>query len=146
MTNGPMLMRLYNTITGEEISSQIIKSEELVSVHIEPLSAAAVSWKVQVPEAIEGLQYRISVQSGNFTDGEESVIPVLSNRQLVTETLPIWQLANETKSYQINNLVHNTSQTLQNHQLRVDVSNNATWLMMQSLPYLFEYPHQCSEQ
>lgn len=140
------LLRLYNTITGEEISSQIIKSEELISVHIEALSAVTVSWKVQVPEAIEGLQYRISVQSGNFTDGEESVIPVLSNRQLVTETLPIWQLANETKSYQINNLVHNTSQTLQNHQLRVDVSNNATWLMMQSLPYLFEYPHQCSEQ
>lgn len=149
-TENPMkataLLRLFNTITGEEISSQIIKSEELVSVHIEPLSAATVSWKVQVPEAIEGLQYRISAQSDNFTDGEESVIPVLSNRQLVTETLPIWQLANETKSYQINNLVHNTSQTLQNHQLRVDVSNNATWLLMQSLPYLFEYPHQCSEQ
>lgn len=140
------LLRLYNTITGEEISSQIIKSEALVPTAIQPFSASTVSWNVQVPQNIEGLQYRISVQSGNFTDGEESVLPVLSNRQLVTETLPIWQLANETKTYQLDNLVQNTSQTLQNHQFRVDVSNNATWLMMQTLPYLIEYPHQCSEQ
>src|SRR5690606_5443071 len=60
--------------------------------------------------------------------------------------VPIWQLANENKSYQLTNLLENTSATLENHQLRIDVSNNATWLIMQSLPYLLDYPHQCSEQ
>src|SRR5690554_3481030 len=144
--NATAMLRLFNTITGEELSAQIIKTEALVPVTIEGLSANAVSWTVRVPKNIEGLQYRISVQSGNFTDGEESVIPVLSNRQLVTETVPIWQLANENKTYQLTNLSENTSATLENHQLRIDVSNNATWLMMQSLPYLLDYPHQCSEQ
>src|SRR5690554_5856436 len=144
--NATAMLRLFNTITGEELSDEIIKTEKLVPVTIEGLSANAVSWTVRVPKNIEGLQYRISVQSGNFTDGEESVIPVLGNRQLVTETLPIWQLANENKSYQLTNLVENASKTLENHQLRIDVSNNATWLMMQSLPYLLDYPHQCSEQ
>src|SRR5690554_34172 len=144
--NATAMLRLFNTITGEELSDEIIKTEKLVPVTIEGLSANAVSWTVRVPKNIEGLQYRISVQSGNFTDGEESVIPVLSNRQLVTETVPIWQLANENKTYQLTNLLENTSATLENHQLRIDVSNNATWLMMQSLPYLLDYPHQCSEQ
>src|SRR5690606_33697391 len=144
--NATAMLRLFNTITGEDLSAQIIKTEALVPVIIEGLSANTVSWTVQIPKNIEGLQYRISVQSGNFTDGEESVIPVLSNRQLVTETVPIWQLANENKSYQLTNLLENTSATLENHQLRIDVSNNATWLMMQSLPYLLDYPHQCSEQ
>ncbi|HUH26099.1 MAG TPA: hypothetical protein VLY87_05695, partial [Flavobacterium sp.] len=140
------MLRLFNTITGEDLTDKIIKTEALVPVTIEGLSANTVSWTVQIPKNIEGLHYRISVQAGNFTDGEESVIPVLSNRQLVTETLPIWQLANENKTYQLDNLLKNTSNTLENHQLRVDVSTNATWLMMQSLPYLFDYPHQCSEQ
>src|SRR5690554_863221 len=144
--NATAMLRLFNTITGEELSDEIIKTEKLVPVTIEGLSANAVSWTVRVPKNIEGLQYRISVQSGNFTDGEESVIPVLSNRQLVTETVPIWQLANENKTYQLTNLLENTSATLENHQLRIDVSNNATWVMMQSLPYLLDYPHQCSEQ
>src|SRR5690606_12203088 len=86
-TNAPLqataVLRLFNTITGEDLSAQIIKTEVLVPVTIEGLSANTVSWTVQIPKNIEGLQYRISVQSGNFTDGEESVIPVLSNRQLV---------------------------------------------------------------
>jgi len=144
--NATAMLRLFNTITGEDLSAQIIKTEALVPVIIEGLSANTVSWTVQIPKNIEGLQYRISVQSGNFTDGEESVIPVLSNRQLVTETVPIWQLANENKTYQLTNLLENASATLENHQLRIDVSNNATWLMMQSLSYLLDYPHQCSEQ
>ncbi|HLW62826.1 MAG TPA: alpha-2-macroglobulin family protein, partial [Flavobacterium sp.] len=144
--NATAMLRLFNTITGEDLTDKIIKTEPLVSVIIEGLSANTVSWTVRVPKNIEGLQYRISVQSGNFTDGEESVILVLSNRQLVTETLPIWQLANENKTYQLTNLIENESKTLENHQLKIEVSNNATWLMMQSFPYLFDYPHQCSEQ
>lgn len=144
--NATAMLRLFNTITGEDLTDKVIKTEALVPVIIEGLSANTVSWTVQVPKNIEGLQYRISVQSGNFTDGEESVIPVLSNRQLVTETVPIWQLANENKTYQLTNLIENESKTLENHQLKIEVSNNATWLMMQSLPYLFDYPHQCSEQ
>src|SRR5690606_31013027 len=103
--NATAMLRLFNTITGEDLTDKIIKTEPLVPVIIEGLSANTVSWTVQIPKNIEGLQYRISVQSGNFTDGEESVIPVLSNRQLVTETLPIWQLANENKSYQLTNLI-----------------------------------------
>ena len=140
------LLRLFNTITGEDLTNQIIKTEALIPVDIQANSSNSVSWQVQIPKNIEGLQYRISVQSDYFTDAEESVIPVLSNRELVTETVPIWQLGNETQKYELTNLLKNESSTLENHQLRIDVSNNATWLMMQSVPYLYEYPYDCSEQ
>lgn len=140
------LLRLFNTITGEDLTNQIIKTEALIPVAIQANSSNSVSWQVQVPKNVEGLQYRISVQSDNFTDAEESIIPVLSNRELVTETVPIWQLGNETKKYELTNLLKNESSSLENHQLKIDVSNNATWLMMQSLPYLYEYPYDCSEQ
>ena len=140
------LLRLFNTVTGEELTDEIIKTKTLIPVDIQANSSNSVSWKVQIPKNIEGLQYRISVQAGNFTDAEENVIPVLSNRQLVTETIPVWQLASETKKYELTNLVANQSTSLENHQLRIDISNNATWLMMQSLPYLYEYPYNCSEQ
>lgn len=140
------LLRLFNTITGEDLTNQIIKTEALIPVAIQANSSNSVSWQVQIPKNIEGLQYRISVQADNFTDAEESVIPVLSYRELVTETVPIWQLGNETKKYELTNLLTNESTSLENHQLRIDVSNNSTWLMMQSLPYLYEYPYDCSEQ
>lgn len=149
-TNLPLqataVLRLFNTITGEDLTDKIIKSDKLVSTTINALSANTVSWSVQIPENIEGLQYRVSVKSGSFTDGEESVIPVLSNRTLITETVPVWQLGNQNKDYKLYNLIGNTSKTLKNHQFVVEVSHNATWLTIQSLPYLFDYQHNCNEQ
>lgn len=149
-TNLPLqataVLRLFNTITGEDLTDKIIKSDKLVPTTINALSANTVSWSVQIPENIEGLQYRVSVKSGSFTDGEESVIPVLSNRTLVTETVPVWQLGNQNKDYKLYNLIGNTSKTLKNHQFVVEVSHNATWLTIQSLPYLFDYQHNCNEQ
>ncbi len=142
----PAVLRLFNTITGEDLTDKIIKTDKLVSTTINGLSANTVSWSVQVPENIEGLQYRISVKAGNFTDGEESVIPVLSNRTLITETAPIWQLGKQNKDYRLYNLIGNSSKTLKNHQFVVEISHNATWLTMQSLPYLYDYQHNCNEQ
>ena len=140
------VLRLFNTITGEDLTDKIIKTDKLVAATINPLSANTVSWSVEIPKEIEGLQYRISVKSGNFTDGEESVIPVFSNRTLVTETAPIWQLGKQNKEYKLYNLLGNNSKTLKNHQFVVEISHNATWLTMQSLPYLFDYQHNCNEQ
>lgn len=140
------VLRLFNTITGEELTDKIIKTNKLVPTTINGLSANTVSWQVHIPENLEGLQYRISVKAGNFTDGEESVIPVLNNRMLVTETIPVWQLANENKEYNMQHLLNNNSQTLKNHQYKVQVSNNMLWVTMQSLPYLFDYQHNCNEQ
>ncbi len=140
------VLRLFNTVTGEDLTDKIIKNDKLVPTTINGLSANTVSWSVEIPKEIEGLQYRISVKAGNFTDGEESVIPVLSNRTLITETAPIWQLGKQNKDYALHNLVTNSSQTLKNHQFVVEISHNATWLTMQSLPYLYDFQHTCNEQ
>ncbi|KAA5538399.1 alpha-2-macroglobulin family protein [Paenimyroides baculatum] len=149
-TNAPLqataVLRLFNTVTGEDLTDKIIKTDKLVPTTINGLSANTVSWSVEIPKQIEGLQYRISVKAGNFTDGEESVIPVLSNRTLITETAPIWQLGNQNKDYSLHNLITNNSQTLKSHQFVVEISHNATWLTMQSLPYLYDFQHTCNEQ
>jgi len=150
VTNAPVqataVLRLFNTVTGEDLTDKIIKTDKLVPTTINGLSANTVSWSVEIPKDIEGLQYRISVKAGNFTDGEESVIPVLSNRTLITETAPIWQLGKQNKDYRLHNLITNSSQTLKNHQFVVEISHNATWLTMQSLPYLYDFQHTCNEQ
>ena len=149
-TNAPLhataVLRLFNTVTGEDLTDKIIKTDKLVPTTINGLSGNTVSWSVEIPKEIEGLQYRISVKAGNFTDGEENVIPVLSNRTLITETAPIWQLGNQNKDYRLHNLITNNSQTLKNHQFVVEISHNATWLTMQSLPYLYDFQHTCNEQ
>ncbi len=49
-----------------------------------------VSFSIQIPYQFnKPLTYRIVAKTGNLSDGEEAMLPVVSNRMLVTETLPL---------------------------------------------------------
>ena len=84
---------------------------------------------------------------GSFSDGEEMALPVLTNRMLVTESMPI-NLRNETtKNFTFQKLLNSgSSQTISNHALTVEYTSNPAWYAVQALPYLMEYPYECAEQ
>ncbi|MGB4538608.1 MAG: alpha-2-macroglobulin family protein [Prolixibacteraceae bacterium] len=109
---------------------------------------AAVSWKITVPEGIQALVYRITATAGAFSDGEEAPLPVLTNRMLVTESLPLPIREETTKSFTFDKLVNSGSQnaTLRNHRLTLEYTSNPAWYAVQALPYLMEFPHDCAEQ
>ncbi len=106
------------------------------------------SWKLHIPESTyEPVVIRVLAQSGSFTDGEEHIIPVVTNRMLVTETLPLWINGNGTKTFSFDKLRHSdTGRSLVHHALTVEYSGNPAWYAVQSLPYLMEYPYECAEQ
>ena len=59
---------------------------------------------------------------------------------------PSWKKSNQTKTFTLDKLKKNTSSTLKNHKLTLEMSSNPVWYAVQSLPYLMEYPYACSEQ
>src|SRR5690606_17658781 len=83
---------------------------------------------------------------GNYSDGEQNALPVLTNRMLVTETLPMWIRSNESKSFTLDKLKTTTSPTLKHHKLTLEMTSNPVWYAVQALPYLMEYPYDCNEQ
>src|SRR5690606_37701635 len=85
-------------------------------------------------------------QSGDFTDGEEKVVPVLTNKMLVTETLPVWVKEGQTKTFTLEKLVNTNSETRKNHALTLEFTANPAWYAIQALPYMMEYPYECMEQ
>ncbi|PZF72833.1 alpha-2-macroglobulin family protein [Taibaiella soli] len=110
--------------------------------------STVATWKIHIPESrYEPVLARISAQAGNFTDGEENMMPVITNRMLVTETLPFWMNGNGTKEYHFDKLLHSdSSKTLAQHRLTLEYTGNPAWYAVQSLPYLMEYPYECAEQ
>ncbi|SEB76879.1 Alpha-2-macroglobulin family N-terminal region [Tenacibaculum sp. MAR_2009_124] len=136
---------LTNPISGKEINLlQNSVQEQSFSVDIN--GNTEVSWSLYIPETIDAVQYKIVAKAGDFSDGEQNALPVLSNRILVTETLPMWVRSKESKTFNLDKLKNNTSTSLKNHQLTLEVTSNPAWYAVQSLPYLMEYPHECSEQ
>jgi len=110
--------------------------------------STVATWKIHIPESrYEPVLVRISAQSGRFMDGEENMLPVITNRMLVTETMPFWMNGNGTKTYHFDKLLNaDSSKTLAQHRLTLEYTGNPAWYAVQSLPYLMEYPYECAEQ
>src|SRR6187551_3362527 len=110
--------------------------------------STSASWKLHVPESrYEPVIIRITARAGTFTDGEENALPVLTNRMLVTETIPLWMNGNGTKTFTMDKLIQSgQSNTLAQHKLSVEYTANPAWYAIKALPYLMDYPHECAEQ
>ncbi len=137
-------------ITRKLVTNQMRSSEEISKVtesfKVDSLGNTQVSWRLKIPEGIPAVQYTITAKAGGFSDGEQSLLPVLTNRMMVTETMPMWVRSNQTKTFTLDKLKNNSSTTLKQHKLTLEVTSNPAWYAVQALPYLMEYPYECNEQ
>jgi len=88
----------------------------------------------------------VIASTAKFADGEEKAIPVLTNRMLVTESLPLPIRGKGVKNFTFEKLVNNKSTTLKHYNFTLEMTSNPAWYAVQALPYLAEYPYECAEQ
>lgn len=109
--------------------------------------SATLSWRIKVPDGAGFLTYKAVAAASNISDGEEGMLPVLSKRQLVTEsiTLPIRNAG--SREFTLQKLVDSgKSDTLKHQSVTVQIVSQPAWYAVMALPYLMEYPHECAEQ
>ena len=137
-----------NTLQPVEREFGLAPNNRIARFGILPGQSGAVSWRLKVPDNFSGaVTWQIYADANSFRDGEENTIPVVSNRMLITETLPISVRGNQTKSFVFENLKNSKEHTsLETHQYTLEFSSNPAWYAVQALPYLMEFPHECSEQ
>ncbi|MRI02358.1 alpha-2-macroglobulin [Kriegella sp. EG-1] len=146
--SGSARLELTDAVTGKNISENLLKTSENDSKNfkVDSLNNTQVSWRLHIPKDIQAVQYKVIAKAGDFSDGEQNLLPVLTNRMLVTETLPMWVRSNQSKTFSLEKLKNNTSTSLKNHKLTLEITSNPAWYAVQALPYLMEYPYECNEQ
>lgn len=107
-----------------------------------------LAWRFKVPDVAEVpiIENTVMAWAGDQSDGERNVTPVLSNRMLITETLPLSVRGNQQKNFLFDRLRNANSPTLSHHWLTLEFTSNPAWYAVQAMPYLMEYPYDCSEQ
>ncbi|HQV38476.1 MAG TPA: alpha-2-macroglobulin family protein [Flavobacteriales bacterium] len=143
---GIATLDLFDPFTNAALNDRFGLKNNTVPFTAGPGASAAVAWDVQVPEGVSAVSVRISAKAGSFTDGEEKPLPILTDRVLVTESLPLPISKAGTKTFTLEKLKNSTSSTLRNQSLKLEFTPNPAWYAVQALPYLMEYPHACSEQ
>ncbi len=105
------------------------------------------SWRVTIPDGMGFLTYKAVGATHTASDGEEGFLPVLSRRILVTESLPLPIRGQTTKEFDFAKLsASGQSTTLRHQSLTVQMVSQPAWYAVLALPYLMEFPHECSEQ
>lgn len=145
--SGAAQLFLFDATTMKDITAEITKNTQ-VTFTSQKGQSASVSWNLSIPEGYGAITYKVAAKAGNFTDGEEMAVPVLTNRMLVTETMSLPVKSGQSRVYLFEKLISQNggSSTLRNHRLTLEFTSNPAWYAVQALPYLMEYPYECSEQ
>lgn len=146
--SGTAKLELFNAINGQAVNDNFDLQLAEQDFAVKAKQSSLLSWKLKVPaEGMAAIVHRVTAQAGSFVDGEESTIPVLSNRMLVTEAITLPLRAKESRSFTLQSLKKSSeSKSLVHQGLSVEFTSNPAWYAVQSLPYLMEYPHACTEQ
>ncbi len=145
---GTVKLELFNALSMQPIDAQLKNTSKIKEIVLEKGKSTVANWSLEIPKGYSAITYRVSAEAGKHTDGEEMVVPVLTNRMLVTESLPLpVKKAGETK-FTFKKFINqsNGSKTLENHKLTLEFTSNPAWYAIQALPYLMEYPYECAEQ
>jgi hypothetical protein len=122
------------------------KSPEL-AFDIPAKESRSFSWRIHVPDGAPFLTYKAVGATDKVSDGEEGYLPVLSRYIFVTESLPLPIRGPATKKFEFDKLLKSArSKTLRHQNLSVQMVSNPAWYAVMALPYLMEFPHECTEQ
>ena len=104
---------------------------------IDAEGSATISFDVQGLK--EGVYINKVVAAGNgYSDGEQHYLPVLSNRELVVNTLPITLHQKGEQSFDLSKLFLNKdgkqAKGAEDAKVTIEYTNNPSWLMVKALP------------
>lgn len=144
---GTARLEFFDARTDESVDERLGNTERNLAFDIPAGESTSLAWRLNVPEGLGYLRYRAVGSTGRLSDGEEGFLPVLSRRILVTESLPLPIRGKQTKEFEFTKLRESgDSATLRHQSLTVQMVSNPSWYAVMALPYLMEYPHQCTEQ
>lgn len=145
---GQAEFQLFDATTNESVDGRFKNTIPNQYFTVAAGESEAIKFPVEVPfQFNKVLTWRIVAKAADISDGEEDALPVLTNRMLVTETMPLHMRGPGTKHFSLDKLIQSgNSETLQNYSLTVEYTSNPAWYVVQSLPYLMDYPYECAEQ
>lgn len=120
-----------------DAETQKVVWQKTQGYHIDAEGSATVSFDVQGLK--EGVYINKVVAAGNgYSDGEQHYLPVLSDRELVVNTLPITLHQQGEQSFDLSKLFQNKegkqAKGTEEAKVTVEYTNNPSWLMIKALP------------
>jgi uncharacterized protein YfaS (alpha-2-macroglobulin family) len=107
---------------------------------------ANVSFTVTAPKKVGTVAFKVMATSGDLSDGELRPLPVLPGRMHLVQSRFVTLRNKDRKVMTFDDLAKGGDPTLVNDQMVVTVDAQLFFTVLQALPYLVNYPYECTEQ
>ncbi|WP_455671438.1 alpha-2-macroglobulin family protein [Phocaeicola sp.] len=126
--NGTVRMELFNPETEKVFYSRKQKFA------VQAGETGNVNFTFEVGDKHTVLACRMIADGDTFSDGEQRYIPVLTDKQWITETVPLNVNGKGTYTFSLEGLFNNHSKTASGQKMTVEFTSNPAWYAVQALP------------
>lgn len=141
------LAATISNLTGKNISGTVHltffnpENDKTISTQTKNFSVEAgktigVSFLFDVTDKYDVLGCRMIADGGTFSDGEQHLLPVLSNKVNITESVPMFVRGEETRTFSLDSLFNHHSKSATDRRLTIEFTGNPAWYAVQALPAL----------
>lgn len=125
---GTVRMELFNPETEKVFYSQKQKFD------VKGGETGHVNFTFEVSDKYAVMACRMVADGDTFSDGEQRYIPVLTDKQWVTETVPLNVNGEGAHTFSLENLFNKYSKTASEQRLTVEFTAHPAWYAVQALP------------
>ena len=125
---GTVRMELFNPETEKVFYSQKQKFD------VKGGETGHVNFTFEVSDKYAVMACRMVADGDTFSDGEQCYIPVLTDKQWVTETVPLNVNGEGAHTFSLENLFNKHSKTASEQRLTVEFTAHPAWYAVQALP------------
>jgi 5-hydroxyisourate hydrolase-like protein (transthyretin family) len=150
---GKVQLELIDASTGNSVDGWFVNVFPTQYFWVDAGKSSLAKFPIQVPMGFnKPLLLRLSatskIDSNNnivYSDAEENVLPIISNKILITEAKPLYVKANSPKAtFVFDDFKKNTDKSAV--LFSVEYTSNPIWTVVQSLPYLLQPKIDCIDQ
>jgi alpha-2-macroglobulin len=144
---GTVYLQIVDPDTDEDRTADFSPSARTLPFNAKAGESDTVTFNVSAPERIGFYAFKVSAVADDISDGERRPIPVLPGRIHLAQSRFVTLKDDDTRTMVLQDLLDSeTDPTLIHESLVVTIEGQLFYHVLKALPYLVNYPFECTEQ
>ncbi|MCL2625878.1 MAG: MG2 domain-containing protein [Cystobacterineae bacterium] len=143
--SGELVLELFEPETQQSLNARFGLVEPRRAFHVPAQGLAKLEFILKVPLGLGEVGVKVFAKAGDYTDGEQRILPLLPSRMHLTQSRFI-ALKGKQKKEMVFEDMAKADATRLNERLSIGIDGQLLAGALEALPYLATYPYECSEQ
>lgn|GEM_PF-186884 len=145
---GEVTLEITDPATGENLAPAfgLAATAPARAFKAEPGGGVPVTFALAAPARVGTVAFKVTARSGSLSDGEVRPLPVLPGRMHLIQSRFATLREGRTRELRFDDLARPDDPTRLSEQMVVTVDAQLFYGLIEALPYLVNYPYECTEQ